>query len=258
MCSNNEIDDSSSTLKITTIAFLYVPPFYENEFSSAVDRLRFNNEKIDLKIFTLDKRVFHRDLNRLLNMCRSIISEEKDIEILFADSLIDHLIIAKLVEEFPRIRSGGANFLSTLRFIDRSLLNDIFNVEQCLPTRIFSSNENLDEFLRSENRDVFVKSNFSTDFQLSTYRFPSSSKRFDESIRRCRQIVEEHFDTCLRSLFNIYLSSKQFDSMIKAKFLVQPFFDLVQFPHWRLIIANACIYEKEIIVWPLVDGYSGW
>ena len=248
------------SLSLTTTGILYIPPFYENDFALALDRFSFKEDKIEYRVFTLEKRVLQRDLNRLLNMCRTIISEEQEIQMLFTDSLIVHLIIGKLLQEFPRIRSGGANFTSTLQWIDRSLINQIINDELCIRTLTLPSNEHpghhqwkeIEQFLHSEPSDGYVKPVFPTDFQSSSFRF-SSANVFDERIRIYQDLFDEQYNTCLQSLLRIYLSST-----IRSRYLVQPFFDLVQSPHWRLAIANACIYEKEPIVWPLVDGYSGW
>lgn len=241
------------------INVFYIPPYYENDFQSAIDRFTSANEKIEYRIFTLEKRVFTLDLNRLLTLCRTILSEENDVRVLFTDSDTTQLIVGKLVQEYPRIRSGGGNFLQTLEWLDRSSIK-----ENPIPTLVLPIDgqeyhrwTQIEQFLSHERIDGYVKPMYGSDYQLSSFRF-TSAKEFEEQIETYRRFYHDQHMTQFQSLFRIYLPSDRSVSFIQARYLVQPYFDLVQYPHWRLVIANACIYEQEIIVWPLVDGYSGW
>ena len=244
------------------MGILYIPPFYEKDFASAIDRFSvLRDEKIEYRLFTLEQRVFTRDWNLLLNMCRTIINEEKDIQMLCTDSHLGQLIIGKLFQEYPRIRSGGGNFLQTFQLIDRSSMKEIFKGDQCVPTLMLQFHgddwKEIEHFLNQERIDGYVKSVFGFDYQSSSFRF-SSAPVFEERIQSYQKLYEDQYFTSLQTLFRIYLPSNQYLLSKQPNYLVQPYFDLVTYPYWRLVIANGCIYEKEIIIWPLVDGYSGW
>jgi hypothetical protein len=105
--------------------------------------------------------------------------------------------------------------------------------------------------------DGYVKSLYAFDNQLSSFRF-LNLKNYFEIIHTYTELYKQQYIINLLSLFRIYISKEQYPFIFQPNYLIQPFFDLVTYPHWRLVIANACIFNKEIIMWPLVDGYSGW
>ncbi|CAF0878954.1 unnamed protein product [Adineta steineri] len=249
---------------LKSIRILYIPPYYEHHFELAVDRLTIHDKHIDYQVFTIDKKyIITNDLNLLLSMCRTIIQEEH-IQMLIADSHIGQLIVAKLCQEYPQLYNRGMNFLSTLQCINRYLMINLFGVNKCVPT-LFNDTaedqkinfENMQIFLPDNKINGYVKSLYGFNNQLSSFYF-STWEMYSETINTYIKLYKEQHLTKLLSLFRIYTSIEQYPLIFKSSYLIQPFFDLTTYPHWRLVIANACVFDKEIIMWPLVDGYSGW
>ncbi|CAF5073353.1 unnamed protein product, partial [Rotaria sp. Silwood1] len=112
-------------------------------------------------------------------------------------------------------------------------------------------------FLSNNNIDGYMKSLYSFDNQSSSLRFSKWKKNMD-LINTYIERYKQQYLLSLLPFFRVYISIKQYPLIFKPSYFIQPFFDLVTYPYWRLVIASACIYEKEIIMWPLVDGYSGW
>jgi hypothetical protein len=250
-----------------SIRILYIPPYYENHFDLALDRLITHDKHVEYQLFTIDKRFFTTtttvDLNLLLSICRTIIHEEH-IQMLITDSHIGQLIVAKLCQEYPQIHSGGMNFLNTLEYTNRFLLINLFDVDQCIPTLLIDITEDWERnfqsvqmFLAGNKIDGYVKSVYGFDNQLSSFRF-SNWENYTQNLHDYIELYKQQHKISLLDLFHIYVSPQHYPHLFKSTYLVQPFFDLVTYPHWRLVIANACIFDKEIIMWPLVDGYSGW
>ena len=102
-----------------------------------------------------------------------------------------------------------------------------------------------------------MKSVYGFDNQISSFRF-LDWETYNESIENYIKLYQQQHTDDLLSLFRVYVSKQEYPSIFQANYLIQPFYDLVTYPHWRHIIANACVYNKEIIMWPLVDGYCGW
>lgn len=247
--------NSSSSIRI-----LYIPPYYETHFELALDRLITHNQHIEYQIFTINKNFVTTDFNLLLSICRTIINDEH-IQMLISDSHIGQLIVAKLSQEYPQIYNKGMNFLNALKCVNRFLMIELFGMEECIPTLLIDQTNDwkiIENFFVNNNQiDGYVKSLYDFDNQLSSFRF-LNSKTFIDTIDTYTEFYQEQYMTKLSSLFRIYISKKQYPFIFQSNYLIQPFFDLVKYPHWRLVIANACIFNKEIIMWPLVDGYSGW
>lgn len=246
------------------IRILYIPPYYENHFELALDRLITDNKHVEYRIFTIEKNFITTDLNLLLSMCRTIIQEE-DIQMIISDSYIGQLIIAKLCQEYPRIYPSGMNFLYTLKCMNRFLMTELFSIDECIPTLFIDITkdwkinfESIKLFFTNKEFDGYVKSLYSFDNQISSFRF-LNLETYKESIGTYIELYQQQQRTTnLLSLFRVYISKQQYPSIFQSSYLIQPYFDLVKYPHWRLVIANACVYNKDIIMWPLVDGYCGW
>ena len=257
--SRDELDELSHTIRI-----LYIPPYYETDFASALDRCIPADKHIEYEVFTIDpKLIISSDLNAILSMCRSIVQEEQ-IQLLITDSHVGQLIGGKLRQEYPSIRSGGMHFLPTFQCVNRCLIREVSGFGQCIPTlkldqisRTERSWQAIQTFLGKEQSDGYVKSVYGVDRQLSSFRF-SNSMEFIERIDGFAELYQEQHQNSLASLLRIYLPVEEYSSFMEPSYLVQPFLDLTTYPYWRLVIASACIYEEEIIMWPLVDGYSGW
>jgi len=246
-----------------SIRILYIPPYYENHFELVLDRLITHDKHVEYQIFTIDKKFITKDLNLLLSMCRTIINEEY-IQMLISDSQIGQLIVAKLCQEYPQLHNGGMNFVSTLQCINKFLMVELFPIDECIPTVFIDITEDREKnfqtiqtFLSNNKMNGYVKSLYGFDNQLSSFSF-STWKNYVETINTYIELYKEQHMTNLLSLFRIYVPVKQYPLIFKPSYVVQPFFDLTTYPYWRLVIANACIFDKEIIMWPLVDGYSGW
>jgi hypothetical protein len=180
---------------------------------------------------------------------------------LISDNCIGQLIIAKLCEEYPQIYNQGMNFLNTLKCMNRFLMRDLFGIEECIPTLLIdltkdwkTNFQSIEKFFINQKIDGFVKSIYGFDNRVSSFRF-LNWKNDAEIIKTYTELYQEQY---LTSLFRVYISKKQYPLLFQPNFLIQPFFDLTTYPHWRLVIANACIFDQEILMWPLVDGYSGW
>jgi hypothetical protein len=245
------------------IRILYIPSYYETHFDLALDRFIPHDKYTDYHVHTIESSFISVDLNHLLIMCRIIINEER-IQMLVTDSHIGQLIVSKLAHEYPRIHCSTRSFLSIYRCIHRSLMMKLFDVGQCLPTLMLETRGSLETHLASlsllldnEHTDVYVKSVYGFDQQLSSFRLSDCSQS-RETIHRYIELYREQHRTSLQSFLRIYMPIEQYSTFIESNYLVQPFYDLLTYPHWRLIIANACIYDREILMWPLVDGYSGW
>ena len=245
------------------IRILYIPPYYETDFGPALDRFVPSEKHTEYQVFTLDPQLITPDLNTILSMCRTIVQEEQ-IRLLVTDSRIGQLIVGKLHQEHPSISSGSMHFLSTFQCINRYLLGQVFGLDQCIPTlvldQIHDSEGNWSEiqtFLAKEKSDGYVKSVYGVQHRLSSFCF-SNSLEFGETIDGFTELYQKEHQSSLASLLRIYLPTKEYSSWMESSYLVQPFLDLTTYPYWRLVIASACIYAKEIIMWPLVDGYSGW
>jgi hypothetical protein len=242
------------------IRILYIPPYYENHFELALDRLITDNKHVEYRVFTIEKKFITPDLNFLLSMCRTIIQEEH-IQMIISDSYIGQLIIAKLCQEYPQIYHRGMNFLHTLKCMNRILMTELFSIDECIPTLFIDITKNNFEsiklFFANKKLDGYVKSLYSFDNQISNFRF-LNWETYKDSIDTYIELYQQQHITNLLSLFRVYISKQQYPSIFQSSYIIQPFFDLVTYPHWRLVIANACVYNKEIIMWPLVDGYCGW
>jgi hypothetical protein len=246
-----------------SIRILYIPPYYENHFELVLDRLIIHDKHIEYKIFTIDKKFTTKDLNILLSMCRTIINEEH-IQILISDSHIDQLIVSKLSQEYPQIYNNGMNFLNTFQCINRFLIIELFGIDQCIPTLLIDITKDwkinlqtIKMFLLNNKIDGYVKSLYGYDNQLSSFRFLNWIN-YIETIHSYIELYKQQHITNFLSLFRVYISKNQYPFIFQPNYIIQPFFDLITYPHWRLVIASACIFDKEIIMWPLVDGYSGW
>jgi hypothetical protein len=253
----------NSVLASQSIRILYIPPYYENHFELTLNRLITHDKSVEYQVFTIEKKFVTTDLNRLLSMCRTIINEEH-IQMLISESQIGQLIVAKLCQEYPQIHNDGMNFLNTLKCINRFLMIELFGVDECIPTVFIDIEEDwktnvqiVETFLSNNKIDGYVKSAYGFDNQLSSFRF-TNWRNYTETIHTYIELYKQQHQTNLLSLFRIYIPVKQYPLIYKPSYLVQNVFDLVTYPHWRLVIASACIFDKEIIMWPLVDGYSGW
>jgi hypothetical protein len=245
------------------IRILYIPPYYENDFQSTVERFITDNKYVEYRIFTIDKKFITTDLNFLLSMCRTIIQEEK-IQMITSDNCIGQLIVAKLCEEYLQINKGGLNFLHALMCMNKGLMAELFSTDECIPTLVIDvtndwkrNSESIKSFFVNKKLDGYVKSVYGFDNQISSFRF-LDWETFNESIENYIKLYQQQHTDDLLSLFRVYVSKQEYPSIFQANYLIQPFYDLVTYPHWRHIIANACVYNKEIIMWPLVDGYCGW
>ena len=245
------------------VRILYLPPYYETKFEKALERLIPEEKEIEYQIFTVDTKFLTNDLNGLLSTCRRIIQGER-IQMLISDDYVGQLLVAKLVEEYPKLCGSGMNFVQTLHCLDRSLMNDLFSDEHCLPTlRIDltkdrqSNFEAMKLFLSNEKIDGYAKSLYHFDYQMASFRF-CNWKYYEEIIDTYTDLYQQQHTSNLLPLFRVYMSKEQYSSIFQPSFIIQPFLDLVKYPHWRLAIASACIYKKEILMWPLVDGYCGW
>lgn len=239
---------------LQTIRILYIPPYYENDFQLVIDRFRtYNNKSIEYQIYTINKNFLTKDLNLLLLICRKII-KENCIQMLISDSDLGQLIIAKLCEEYSQINKYGMNFLNTFKCINRYLMIELFDMDECIPTLLIDSIKDIERFFNENNQDVYIKSLYKFDHQSFNFRL-RNMKDFTDNYT---ELYKEEYMTNLLPLFRVYLSKERYSFLFQPNYLIQPFFDLTKYPYWRLIIANACIFNKEIIMWPLVDGYSGW
>ncbi|CAF4731247.1 unnamed protein product, partial [Rotaria sp. Silwood1] len=97
-----------------SIRILYIPPYYENNFQLALDRLITHDKHVEYQIYTINKKITTIDFNFLLSMCRNLINDEH-IQMLISDSYIGQLIVAKLCQEYPQIHNGGMNLIHTLQ-----------------------------------------------------------------------------------------------------------------------------------------------
>ena len=254
----------NSNLSFQSIRILYIPPYYENHFELVLDRLiNFTNKHVQYQIFTIQEKFMTTDLNLLLSICRNIINEE-NIRVLLTDSHVGQLVIAKLCQEYPKIPSNGMNFLTTFQCINRFLITKLFDIDECIPTFAINitddskTNVKLVETCLSDNEiDGFMKSLYGFDSRLASFHL-TNQKSNRMVINTYIELYKQQYMTDLLSLFRIYIPVKQYPSILKPSYLIQPFLDLVTYPYWRLVIANACIFDQEIIMWPLVDGYSGW
>ena len=239
---------------------LYIPPYYEHHFELALDRFVASERQIDYEVFTIDRRFNVVDLNELLCMCRTIITDAH-IHMLLADSHLGQLLAAKLSHEYRHIRPRGMTFLSTLQCIHRCSMMDLFDSDECITTLPLNLTDDgysaVNEFVSGTTTGGYIKSSFGFDGQLASCRFMNESQ-FTDAIHAYTELYRQQIDTSLASLFRVYLPINGQTSAWPASHVVQPFYDLCTYPYWRLVIANACIYDKEIIMWPLVDGYSGW
>ncbi|CAF1659532.1 unnamed protein product [Adineta ricciae] len=246
------------------IRILHIPPYYDNHLERAISRLISAHEHVEYQLFTIDKKhLAKNDLNLLLSMSRTIIQEEQ-IQMLIADSCESQLIVAKLGQEYPQLRSVGMNFLTTLHCFNRLLMIDLFGEDQCVLTLNVEISQDLkkdilciEHFFDRKKTNGYVKSSYSFGNRVSSSGF-ATGERLTEMLPIHIEVYEEQYKTNLQSFFQVYLSQKQYPSLFKPSYLIQPFYDLTTYPYWRLVIANACIFDKEIIMWPLVDGYSGW
>lgn len=245
------------------IRILCVPPYYERHSQSAIYRLRCTTKYLNYEIYTIDRNISINNSNFVLSMCRTVINEEQ-IHMLIADSSIGQLLIAKLCQEYPKIYNKGMNFRDTLHCINRYLIIDLFGTDECIPTISIeitdeweSSFQLVKDFLSDNKIDGYIKPLYNYGHKLSTLRF-SNWKDHTELLHSYIERYKEQFTLYFLPLFRVYVSLKQYPSIFKPSYLIQPYYDLVTYPHWRLVIANACIYDKEIIMWPLVDGYSAW
>ncbi|CAF3365290.1 unnamed protein product [Rotaria sp. Silwood1] len=246
-----------------SIRILYIPPYYENNFQLALDRLITHDKHVEYQIYTINKKITTIDFNFLLSMCRNLINDEH-IQMLISDSYIGQLIVAKLCQEYPQIHNGGMNLIHTLQCINRFLIIELFGMDECIPTLCIDITDDwkrnfqiVETFLSNNNIDGYMKSLYTFDNHLSSLRF-SNWKNHMEIINTYIERYKQQYMTSLLPFFRVYISIKQYPLIFKPSYIIQPFFDLVTYPYWRVVIASACIYEKEIIMWPLVDGYSGW
>ena len=254
----------NSVLSSKSIRILYIPPYYENHFELALNRLIPHDKYIEYQVFTIDKKHITTDLNSLLSMCRTIINEEH-IQMLISDSQIGQLIVAKLCQEYPQIHNGGMNFLNTFQCINRFLMIQLFGTDECIPTLLIDTSEDWKTnykivqtfILDNNNIDGYVKSLYGFDNQLSSFHFTNWEK-YTELIHTYIELYKQQHQTNLLPLYRVYIPVKQYSFIDKPSYLVEKCFNLVTYPHWRLVIASACIFDKEILMWPLVDGYSGW
>ena len=246
-----------------SIRILFIPSYYENDFKLALDRLKSDSNRIEYRIFTIKEEFMTNDLNSLLILCRTIVQDER-IDLLITDSSVSQLILGKLSEEFSRFSMLTMNFVNTFQIVHRSLMKNIFHDDRCVPTLQIKFSQTsteafefIEKFLSQSKSGGFIKSVYGFDELVSSFRFTDSTKYF-ERIESIRQLHTDKYLNSLQSLFRIYLPSHKLTSSSETHFLVQPFFDLTVAPYWRLVLANACINEKEILMWPLVDGYCGW
>lgn len=220
-------------------------------------------ETSDYEILTINRNHSQKDLNSLLMICRRIVREEK-IDFLLSQSEIFQIFLGKLFEEFIRFRNFSMNFRSALKTIDRSSLIEVFGENLCIPTlkidfqqnvsRIFPS---IRDFLSKNQGKGFVKSAFPIDDRSATFRF-DDQETFLQRIDFHQKIYQTEIQEKLQRILRIFLSGNEFDAMKINGFLVQPFFDLIVFPHWRLVICSGAIFNGVVSTWPIVDGYSGW
>ncbi|CAF4687434.1 unnamed protein product, partial [Rotaria socialis] len=234
--------DSASSLQ--SIRILYIPPYYENHLELAFDRLRTDNKNASYQIYTIDRTFSTSNLNFLLSMCRTVINEEH-IQMLVTDSSIGQLVVAKLCQEYPQISNGGMNFLNTLHCISRLLITELFDIDECIPTVCLdiaddskTNLQRIETFLSSNKIDGYIKSLYSYDNESSSFRFSNWSNH-KEIINNCIERYKQQFMNSLLPLFRVYVSKQQYPSVFKPSYLVQPFFDLVTYPHWRMVIANC-------------------
>ncbi|CAF2848988.1 unnamed protein product [Rotaria sp. Silwood2] len=235
-----------------SIRILYIPPYYENHFDLVLDRLITHDKYVKYQVYTINKKFTTLDFNFLLSMCRSLINEEH-IQMLITDSYIGQLIVAKLCQEYPRINNGGMNFFHTLQCINRFLIIELFGIDQCIPTLCIDiiddwkrNFEIVETFLSNNNINGYMKSLYSFDNQLSSFRF-SNWKNHIEIINTYIECYKQQFMTSLLPFFRVYISIKQYPFIFKPSYLIQPFFDLVTYPHWRLVIASAFGYFRIAI-----------
>jgi len=248
-----------------TNRILYTPFYYENHFDLTLNRLITNENSAEYRVFTVDKRFVTNDLNLILSVCRRILSDKQtDIQLIISDSQIGQMIVAKLAEEYQRIRNRGMKFLNIFKCMNRYLLTEVFGRDECIPTLMVDMTNDAEEnkkaieiFFADMKFDIFVKSTYAFDEQSSSFRF-QNWQTFDDMFDTYVKLYQEQYYDSLLPLFRIYIPKNRYSSIMKPNYLIQPFFDLITYPHWRLVIANACIYNHEIIMWPLVDGYCGW
>lgn len=241
----------------------YIPSYYENHFDLVFDRLMNHNKNTEFQIFTLTNKYTTKDFNLLLIMCRILVNEE-NIQMVFTDSRIGQLVVAKLCQEYPRIHKVGMSFLHTLQCLNRFLMLDVFGINECIPTLLVDTTvdwkanlKTIEMFLSYHNSDGYMKSLYGVDDQLSSVRV-SNFKKDLETMNVYIELYKEQHQTNLLPLFRVYVPIEKYSSIFLPSYIIQPFYDIVTYPHWRHVIANACIFNKEIIMWPLVDAYSGW
>lgn len=248
------------------VRILYLPPFYERQFARALERFSSDDDQstVEYQIFTIDEKFLTNDWNELLSKCRRIIREEQ-IEMLISESALGQLLVAKLTEEYPRLCGSGMNLFETLQCLNRVLMIDLFPNDHCIPTLTIDLNKNrqnnyesLKLWLSNDELDSYVKPLYHfDDHMITSFRF-HNEEFYETMIDRFTDYYQRQYKDHLLPLFRVYISREEYRSIFQVGYVIQPFWDLVTYPHWRLVVANACIYNKEILMWPLVDGYCGW
>jgi hypothetical protein len=143
---------------------------------------------------------------------------------------------------------------------------ELFGTDECIPTLLVDISEDwktnykiVQTFISNNNNSIdgYVKSLYGFDNQLSSFHFTKWEK-YTEIIPTYIELYKQQHQTNLLPLYRVYIPVQQYPFIYKPSYIVQKCFNLVTYPHWRLVIASACIFDKEILMWPLVDGYSGW
>ncbi|CAF1512276.1 unnamed protein product, partial [Didymodactylos carnosus] len=266
-------DDRSTGVKIEQdlsdrklIRILYVPPYYECHVDLAINRLVLSNSSIEYRIFTIDEKYLIYDeygllnLNQILIMCRELINEHK-IQCVLCDKQLGQLIVSKLINEYPQLI--GMSFQLTLKCLNKYLMiNLIENIDECVPTLFVDSTIDrsinfctIKNFLIIKNVG-FVKPLFSLD-KLSSFKF-HSWETYENMINKYELFYQRHYQRDTLSLFRTYISPKQYPHLFKPGYIIQPYYDLLTYPYWRHIIASACVFDNDVIMWPLTDGSCGW
>ncbi|CAF1648233.1 unnamed protein product, partial [Didymodactylos carnosus] len=136
------------------------------------------------------------------------------------------------------------------------------NIDECVPTLFVDSTIDrsinfctIKNFLIIKNVG-FVKPLFSLD-KLSSFKF-DSWETYENMINKYELFYQRHYQRDTLSLFRTYISPKQYPHLFKPGYIIQPYYDLLTYPYWRHIIASACVFDNDVIMWPLTDGSCGW